>query len=134
MAKIRGWISGLEPVSKVVTDRAILDGRYTDAYWIAWDDADIEIPSRNRISLPKDVWDKHFIGDYIEVFYLPRDKWPFHRDGIYASNGNFAYDGLLICIWVSGIGILSFFEIKSRRQKKSKLPPPLKKSIRVKNG
>ena len=125
MAKIRGWLSGEPPIAKVVSDRAVIEGSYGDDYWLAWDGADIAKPGPNRINLSKEVWSRYAVGDPIEVFYFRSSKWPYHKDGIVASNENFVFDGILLSCWGVGIVVLCIFELRAWRKRKSQRPPKL---------
>lgn len=46
-------------------------------------------------------WDHLNIGDEIEVVYLPGDPTPYTRDGIFASDGNFAFDRGLVAVEIA---------------------------------
>ena len=128
MGKIRGFIAGPPPQSKTITAKAILEGNYGEVYWLAWDRADIRVPGGNRINLPREVWDKHAIGDRISVYYFPGDKWPYLREGIYASNENFGFDAVFLGAELAGIGALVVYQLRSFRRRRGSLPPPLPKA------
>src|SRR5262249_813143 len=129
MAQIRGFLSGPVPESKVITSKTTLPGSYSDSYWLAWNGVDIRTASRDRINLPKDVWERYSIGDRIEVFYFPGERWPYHRKDIYADNGNFCFDGVLVFAWLSGIAILSAFQIRDYLRNRTQAPPPLPRAF-----
>lgn len=123
MAQIRGFISGPTPESKVVTAKTTEPSDYDDVYWLAWNDAEIDVPSRERINLPKDVWENYNVGDRIEVFYFPGDPLPYHRKDIFADNGNFAFDGILLFAWLSGIVTLSAFQVRQLLRNRRQVSP-----------
>lgn len=130
MCQIRGFISGPAPVSKTVTAKTAEPGRSepglrSATHWIAWDGADIQVPSRNRINLPKDVWETYALGDRIEILYFPGDSWPYHRKDIFAENGTFVFDAVLLSLWLAGLITLVAFQIRHFRRKRRKTPPPL---------
>jgi hypothetical protein len=125
MAQIRGFIRGPVPVAKVITSKAVLTGDYGNAYWIAWDNADIHAPSRARTNLSPGTWQALSIGDHIEVLYFSGDQWPYLRQDIFADNGNFAFDGLLLTVWLAGIVVLVAPVVRRFRRDRDHLPPPL---------
>jgi hypothetical protein len=125
MARIRGFLSGPPPESKLITAMTTEPGSYTPVYWLAWNDADIHVRSRHRINLPKEVWETYQPGDPIEIFYFPGDPLPYHRKDIFADNGNFVFDAVLLSGWLFGIVTLSLFQIRHFRRKRRQLPPPL---------
>jgi hypothetical protein len=125
MAQIRGFISGPTPESKVVTAKATEPSTYADVYWIAWNGADIRVPSRNRTNLSKDVWETYTLGDQIEILYFPGDSSPYHRPDIFADNGNFAIDAVLLSSWLFGIAILSVLQVHHFLRNRRQIPPPL---------
>lgn len=127
MAQIRGFIAGPAAQAKTITSKAILDGRYGDANWVAWDHADIRKPGRNRVNLPREVWDRFAVGDQIAVYYFPGERWAYTREDIFASNENFAFDFVLLTLWVAGIGVLLFFQVRHARRGRRLEPPPLGK-------
>jgi hypothetical protein len=123
MAKIRGFISGPPPEVKVITSKVTLPGSNGESYWLAWDGADIQVPGRNRINLPEEVWSNYDVGDSIEIFYFEGDRWPYHKKDIFADNSNFAFDFVLLSIWITGLCTLVIFQFFGGRR--PKLPPPL---------
>lgn len=127
MAQIRGFIAGPSPQSKTITNKAILDGRHGDSNWVAWDFANIRVPGRNRVNLPRDVWDRLSVGDKIAVYYFPGDRWPYTREDIFASDENFVFDAVLLSMWLLGIVFLLFLQVRHVRhvRRRSDGPPPL---------
>jgi hypothetical protein len=125
MAKIRGFVSGPPPLEKIISAKAVVSGEYNDAYWLAWDSADIRVPGRNRINVPEELWDRSSVGDRISVIYFADSKWPYTRDGIYASDENFVFDGILLLLWLIGIGVAAYFQLRHVRRMR---PPPLPKN------
>ena len=125
MAKIRGFVAGPAPQAKIITNKAVLAGSSGDAYWIVWDGADIRTPGRNRVNLPKEVWDRFQLDDPIAVYYFPGEEWAYTREDIYASDENFIFDGVLLTGWIAGIAALGFLQLRHMRRIRSSLPPPL---------
>ncbi|HEX8309793.1 MAG TPA: hypothetical protein VF614_00650 [Chthoniobacteraceae bacterium] len=125
MAQIPGFISGPAPETKVITSKTILPGSYGDAYWLAWNDVGIRTPSRDRINLPRDVWQSYSRGDRIEVLYFAADPWPYHRMDIFAENGSFVFDAVLLAAWLAGIVTLSTLQIRHLFHCRGQVPPPL---------
>jgi hypothetical protein len=125
MAQIRGLISGPVPESKTITSKIVLEDNYGEAYWLAWNDVDIRRRSRDRINLPQDIWRQYSVGDQIEVLYFPGDRKPYHRRDIFAENGNFAFDGGLLTVWLLGLATLTIFQVRHLRRNRPSTPPPL---------
>ncbi len=126
MAKIRGFIPGPAPEVKIVTGKIASRDRDRAVFWLAWDNADIHVPGRNRINLSKEVWQSFNVGDSIEILYFPGDRWPYTRRDIFADDGNFAFDEILLTLWVAGIVTLATFQIRDflRARKRDHGPYP----------
>ena len=118
MAQIRGFIPGPTPVAKTITGKAALPGHYGDAYWVAWDGADVSEPGRNRINLDPEAWERYRVGDEIDVIYFRGDRFPYLRDGIFSNNGNFVFDGRLLTMWLTGFAVFFGFEVAYQRRRK----------------
>ncbi len=107
MAQIRGLLEGAASYEFEVTDKKQMAGFLGgEAYWIAWNGADINERSSNRLNLFEEQWVELKKGDRVTIIYLPDDPIPYHRDGIFASDGNFALDFVLIGLllwWVKRI-------------------------------
>ena len=102
MRQIRGFKAGAAVEKHVVRDKWPQPPR---TYWISWTDRSIRTRGNHRLNLPQDIWDRYDVGDEIEIRFLPDRGTPFHRDGIYASDENFAFDyGLLMVEF----GVLAF--------------------------
>ena len=127
MAQIRGFISGPAPESKLITSMAVLDGSHGDAYWVAWDLADVQVPGRNRANLPHEVWSRYSVGGRIGVYYFPGDRWAYVRENTFASNENFGFDVVFLTAWLAGIAALVFYQVRSFRCRCNSKPPPLPK-------
>ena len=110
MAQVRGLLEGASEELQKITDKKILEGQFGAAYWIAWNHSDITQPSSNRINVDEKQWIKFEIGDAITTIQLPDDPIPYYREGIYASDGNFILDFVLISllIWWLKRSIRSF--------------------------
>lgn len=95
MRQIRGWKPGATVRNQLVHDKWADDEN--EVYWISLTDKDIRVPGNHRLNLPVEVWDRYQPDAPIEVIYLPGDPSPYHREDIYADDGNFAFDtGLLV--------------------------------------
>ena len=77
---------------------------------------------KERINLPEKLWGSCNIGDEIEIINVPGDSSAYHREGIFASDGNFALDRVLliseyVVAAIAGIVALFFavYSIKSRK-------------------
>ena len=110
MAQIRGLLGGATEVLQKVTDKKILEGQFGAAYWIAWNHSDITQPSSSRINVDEKQWINFNTGDAITIIRLADDPIPYYREGIYASDGNFILDFVLISllIWWLKRSIRSF--------------------------
>lgn len=100
MKQIRGWKPGATIKTCTVTDKLVV-GQYT--HWLSWDNGDIRVPGDHRINLPENVANRYEVGSDVDIVYLPNDSSPYHRDGIYADDGNFAFDYVLLTIEVGMI-------------------------------
>jgi hypothetical protein len=94
MRRIRGWKPGAQIQSQTVHDKS-RDG--PTGGWIALSDRSVHDPGDHRLFLPTEVWNRYEVGDSIEVIYLADDPSPFHREDIYANDGNFVFDNVLLC-------------------------------------
>jgi hypothetical protein len=79
------------------------------------------------LSLPKEIWDDHRIGDDIEVVYVAKGGMPYHRDGIYASDGNFIVDYGILAVEFGMIAFalvvpLTYWFSRRRRRKERDTP------------
>ena len=110
MAQVRGLLGGATEIIQKITDKKILEGGFGAAYWIAWNHSEITHPSSNRINVDEEQWIKFNIGDDITIIRFPDDPVPYYREGIYASDGNFILDFVLISllIWWLKRSIRSF--------------------------
>jgi hypothetical protein len=110
MTQVRGLLEGATESLQKITDKKILEGLFGAAYWIAWNHSDITQPSSNRINVNEKQWINFNIGDAITIIRLPDDPVPYYREGIYASDGNFILDFVLISllIWWLKRSIRSF--------------------------
>jgi hypothetical protein len=100
MAQVRGLLEGASEELQKITDKKILEGQFGAAYWIAWNHSDITQPSSNRINVDEQQWINFNIGDAIAINRLPDDPIPYYREGIYASDGNFILDLVLISLLI----------------------------------
>lgn len=110
MVLIRGWVPGATVRRKIVTDMKMTasSGRVTsNAYWVSWDGQGASRIGPKRMNLPEEVYKGIEIGDELEVITLFGEKTPYHREGIFASNGNFIFDVCLLCfeLFLFGAGL-----------------------------
>jgi hypothetical protein len=115
MCQIRGFLPGASTQVEVITDKwhQTPDQHYDgfNAYWVAWSNKDIYSIGNHRINLRKEIWEGYEIGDSITIVHVPGSKWVYTPDGIYASNGNFLFDGVLAIICIS-IAVWAFLPLK----------------------
>ena len=100
MAQVRGLLGGATAERQKITDKKIVEGQFGAAYWIAWNHSNITQPSSNRINVDETQWINFNIGDAITIIRLPDDPIPYYREGIYASDGNFILDFVLISLLI----------------------------------
>ena len=98
MTLVRGFIGNATDELQTITNKRMLEGTFGKAYWIAWNQSDITQPSANRINIDEEQWNDFSIGDSIPIIQLQDDPIPYYRQGIYASDGNFILDFILICL------------------------------------
>ncbi len=75
-----------------------MEGQFGAAFWIAWNHSDITQPSSSRINIDEQQWINFNIGDAITIIRLADDPVPYYEEGIYASDGNFILDFVLISL------------------------------------
>ena len=102
MAMIRGWVGGAIRVHKCVTDTWEQQGTgdrggYV-AWWVAFGGADIRSIGNHRMNVTRELFERAERGATMEVTYLPGDPTPYHRAGIYASDGNVTLDTVLLAV------------------------------------
>jgi len=100
MAQVRGLLGDATEELQKITDKKILEGQFGAAYWIAWNHSDITQPSSNRINVDEKQWINFDIGNAIIIIRLTDDPVPYYREGIYASDGNFILDFVLISLLI----------------------------------
>ena len=103
MCQIRGWVPGATTRVEQVTQKHISAGRGGNAYWVSWTDEPIQNPGNHRLNLTSEQWHAVDLGESIEVVYATGSSTPNTRDGIYADNGNFIFDGLLLIAEITTI-------------------------------
>ena len=106
MTQIRGWTSGATITEKVITDKASEDWEDYDrstnrssrgtTYWVAWDGEAALLRGSHRVNLDRYDWDEVDIGDSLEIITFPNDRYAYVKNSIFASNGNFIFDVLLL--------------------------------------
>ena len=103
MCQIRGWVPGATTRVEQITQKHISNGRRGNAYWVSWTDEPIQNPGDHRLNLTSEQWQAVDLGDTIEVVYATGSSMPHTRDGIYAENGSFIFDGLLLAAEITTI-------------------------------
>lgn len=117
MLQIRGWISGANIRRESVTQKHISQGRRGEAYWLSWTSDNIQNPGNHRLNVSYGQWKNITLGDQIEIVYTKGSDTPHTRDGIYASNGNLMFDGLLLLGEISVIIVMIIRLYKLRGQR-----------------
>jgi len=119
MCQIRGWVPGATTRVEQVTQKHISDGRRGNAYWVSWADEPIQTPGDHRLNLTREQWQAVDLGENIEVVYATGSSMPHTRDGIYAENGSFIFDGMLLIAEIATVIVMSFRLFRLRKN-----PPP----------
>ncbi len=110
MAQIRGFVPGAQVSAETVVEKwhqtpeQHHDGR--DVFWVTWSESDIRARGSHRLNLPEELWNTVTVGGPIEIVRLEGGSEPHHRQGIYASNGNLAFDLILL-------GVLLFLAVRN---------------------
>lgn len=91
-------IRGMEPGARIEKERVLEKYRRSGRYVVVFEEASGARCTVGCIGLPRAVWGRYDVGDEIEIVYLPDSEEPFHRDGIYASDGNFIFDYVLLAV------------------------------------
>ena len=120
MCQIKGWLPGAPATQETITQKwnetPAEHPRGRDTYWIAWSDDDIRKVGDHRVNVPPDYWNNIDVGDQIDVVRLSGDRWPYLRDGIFVSAGNFVFDGILLATEI-GVAIAMIIGlIRNRRR------------------
>jgi hypothetical protein len=117
MFKIKGWLPGGVTERVTITSKSFasaensVDGR--EFYYVAWNGADINLPSNQRENLTFERWSGLKAGDTLEIVAIPWTGKTYQRDGIFVSFGNFIFDLILVLIELSGIYLA--YEVFTRR-------------------
>ncbi|HZS40807.1 MAG TPA: hypothetical protein VFF06_28435 [Polyangia bacterium] len=124
MARLRGWIGAVRVERQVVRGKAQIEGEHGPVCWVSWTERAPTLPGNHRSNVECDRWRRLQIGAPIEVLYLPdpdgEDDHPYLRDGgIYASDGNFAFDLALLALELGGC---VYFALRLVRRKRDRAP------------
>lgn len=122
MAQIRGWIGGA-----VVQELSVLEKWHQvtpltkrrldpNIYWLLLQPGDIHTKGAHRTNMEFEKWNLLQVGDPIEVIFVPGDPEPYFRDDIFASNGNFAFDFVLL---IPGVGAVFYLMMRILRFKQA---------------
>ncbi len=102
MLQIRGVISGADVVITQITDKwhqtpsEHHEGRNT--YWISWGNNSIKKVGTHRVNIDYETWAQYRIGQQLELIFLPENPKPYLVNGIYASDNNLIFDGILLLL------------------------------------
>jgi hypothetical protein len=123
MRMIRGTAPGALVQQHAVLEKWVQDSDFGPAYWIRFAEGDPHVPGDHRINLPQPVWERYEVGDPIEIIRVEDDPWPFHREDIFASDENFAFDQVLLVVEAammlfSVLGAAGLFWMLSRWERK----------------
>jgi len=104
MAQIRGWLPGARTATVTVTqmyeettqEKAGRNTYPVTAYWVSWTNTDVHQPGNHRVDVALEEWGQLRVGAALEVIYAGFDQRPNTRKGVYASDGNFVFDLVLL--------------------------------------
>ena len=113
MAQIRGFIGGAVTEEKVITRvwHQTPDGQNgKNIYWISWTADDIKKKGDHRINVEKELFERIKVNDKVPFVKIPGESELYLPNGIYASTGNFIFDGALLFIELGAVvyGLLLF--------------------------
>jgi hypothetical protein len=94
MAQVRGWISGARPETALVVRKWRKSGRYLRY---------VTKEGQEEQRVPEALFHSVEVGGQVEVRYLPGDRTPHLARGVYASRGNFIFDGFLLLLELAAI-------------------------------
>ncbi len=118
MTQIRGWSPGTRTVAYTVRQKYVqpsLRLSRSDAYLVSWSNTEhVKTPGNHRINVPKEQYNKYYIGAPIEIVYLGNSETPYLKDGIYASNGNFGFDGGCLVVLLIGAILFGYYYVTER--------------------
>jgi hypothetical protein len=60
------------------------------------------------LSVTPERWETIREGDRIEVVYVPGDPWPYLRDDVFVSGGNFVFDFVLLGVELGVAGVMAW--------------------------
>src|SRR5260221_140249 len=101
MEQIRGWKPGGTVRTQVIHEKFV--GPRQRACGVYLIDEDTGRRGPFPVYLEPEAWEHLRIGDPIEVVYLPGNSQPYARDGVYASDGNFAFDRALVVVEIATV-------------------------------
>ena len=129
MYQIRGSIGGASTVTYSVRQK--WEHEYYDrssrawkkAYWVTWTDQNIQEAGLHRVSLDYGKWSRLNLGDPVEITYVPGDPAPYVRGDVFASDGSFFFDYILLIAELSGATWFMFRMVRypKRRKKDSEV-------------
>ncbi len=105
MARIRGFIGERSIETHRVSDKQMETGVRDRLFcFLSWGDAETGGDRGGRVQVDCDYWKRARIGDSIEVVRLDRgaEAHPVGAD-VYASDGNFEFDLLLLAAELAGV-------------------------------
>lgn len=121
MAMIRGFIPGAKVEKRIITQKwnqYVRQRRLSrNVYWISWTDKSIQEVGNHRLNMRYDDWQKLSEGDAIDLVFIPGDNRAFMKNDIFADNGNFIFDLILLIIELTALIWSTFFIISSLKKK-----------------
>jgi hypothetical protein len=73
--------------------------RLGNTHWVRWNnEASIDKVGPHRFELPAAAFVDYSVGDSIEVVFFPDEPEPYPRESVFAEDGNFTFDRVLLAI------------------------------------
>ncbi|MEM0961091.1 MAG: hypothetical protein AAGK21_00965 [Bacteroidota bacterium] len=106
--QLRGWISGAEPVERIVTDRSVVEATSSSpaSFWIAWEDQSASVAGPNRAQLPGDEWYLTEVGQPVQLLMANgKLHWPGSGQG--ATSQALLYLALMVgLVGLAGVAVV----------------------------
>lgn len=110
MAEIRGVVGDRVHEEHVITSKRVDRA----ACWVAWDGGRARGWETDAVQIPRRRCPEFKEGDTIQVVRIESNGAVYLEDGIYASNGNFVFDFILLCIEVIAALVLLVLLLRRR--------------------
>lgn len=116
-SQIKGWLPGATATAETLTQKwhqtPDLHPHGSDVYWVAWSEASIQKEGAHRLRVTPERWDELDLGKGIEVIWVPGDRTPYLRDGIFIQR-NLVFDGICL-VFMGGLAVVIVVHTVPRR-------------------